>query len=72
MDGLTPEDVAREIRAELEQHPWELSDGPVEGMYIREAMDALDGVADRFVRLFTERNRAFNAVEFKRACGLRE
>jgi len=72
MGGLTPEDVAREIRAQLDEHRLIICDEPMDGMWEGPAMEALQGVANRFARLFMERNKAFNAVTFRRECGFNE
>lgn len=70
MDGLTPEGVAREIRAQLDEHRLIICDEPMDGMWEGPAAEALQGVASRFARLFMERNKAFNAAAFYRDCGL--
>lgn len=69
MDGLTPEDVAREIVAQLGDFELVIAGDKIVDMWSREAYDALDKLADRFARVFMERNKAFNAVAFRRECG---
>jgi hypothetical protein len=63
MDGLTPEDVAREIRSVVRDCPRFF------GSPVGDAADALESLTDAFVRVFMERNKAFNAVTFRRECG---
>lgn len=69
MDGLTPEEVAREIRAQLGDFELVIGGDKIVDMWSREAHDALDKLSNRFVRVFMERNKAFNAVAFRQECG---
>lgn len=70
MDGLTPDEIAREIRAQLDEHRLVIADELMDGMWEGPAAEALQGVANRFARLFMERNKGFNAAAFERDCGL--
>lgn len=68
--GLTAEEIAREIRAQLDEHRLIICGEPMDDMWEGPAAEALRGVANRFARLFMERNRGFNAAAFDRECGL--
>jgi hypothetical protein len=63
MDGLTAEEVAREIRAEVE-----IADEADD----LAAHRALRMLSNRFSRLFMERNPGFSVPVFERECGLVE